>query len=67
MNALIVAGSALFTVLAVAAIAMLVAGSRADRAQGEPSSAPATRARPERPRAAQRLRRAARPRSSAKR
>jgi hypothetical protein len=66
MDALILAGAALLTVLTVAAIAIVVAGSRADRAQRELSRKPAPRAGGD-PVPAKRFRRAARPRSSARR
>jgi hypothetical protein len=66
MDALIVAGSALVTGLVVVAIAMVVAGSRADRAQRDLSGAPARQA-DGKTAPARRFRRMARPRSSARR
>jgi hypothetical protein len=70
MDALILTGSALLTVLAVAAIAIVVSGARADRSPSERGSAPAPGAAPPargRRAPARRFRRQARARSSARR
>jgi hypothetical protein len=66
MDVLIVAGSALLTVLVTAAIASVVAAARADGAERDLPQAPAPRAGRD-PAPARRFRRAPRPRSSARR